>query len=364
MRPLPALLTVATLAAAPLAAQRLWTPEIGVQGGIARFKPAGTVAPDQSDLFDLPGFSSGYGPLFVVIPVGARLALEPSIGLTQASVGASSIGLFIGNTNADLGLRADYAITSHAFAALGGALIYSESGGQHDAQFGVQAALGYRAPLSSRITARLEAIVVAMARGTNDQLPPADLYAVLLGLSARAKAAPLPARRSAAAAPWAAAFGVAAGYTRTHLSGLGATIDFTLLAAPGTVAGAGLAAPPTLFTILPLTGRYALETGFDIHRTQTAGTTQFNGLISTRLDFAFGSHWYAATGPALHINKSTGSSAFGVAGLGLAWGHRFHLSGDLGGRVELGYMMFKQRSGFPFASNTLAVMFGATMPLH
>ncbi|MBI1966524.1 MAG: hypothetical protein HYS40_00895 [Gemmatimonadetes bacterium] len=361
MRPLLALFILGALAVCELSAQHLWTPEIGVRGGYARFKLTGTSAADHTDLVDLPGFGSGYGSLFVVIPVGRRIAIEPSVALSQVSAGEPTL-FFVSNTNVALGLRGDYALTPHVYAAFGGRLIYSESGGQHDMQFGAQAAIGYRTPLSARISARLEAEMSTMARGSRDNLQPSNLYALLVGLSARSGSAA--GRRVVAAGRWAPVLGVAAGYSRAHLSGAGLTIDFTLLAAPGSVAAAGVSAPPTLFAIVPLTERLAFEPGFDIHRTQSLGTTNFSGMILTRLDYAVGPHWYAAAGPAMHIIKNTGSSAFGVAGFGVAWGSRFHLAGDLGGRVELNYTMFKERSGLPFAANTLGVMFGAMMPLR
>lgn len=361
MRPLLGLFALGAFAASPLASQRSWAPEVGVRGGFVRFKLTGTAAADHSDLVDVPGFGSGYGSLFAVIPIGARVAVEPSIAFTQVELGDPTF-IFLSNTNVDLGLRANYALTTHVFAAVGGALIFSESSGQHDMQLGVQAAVGYRTSISDRLATRIEAQIISHARGGNDLFQPANVYAVLVGFSARARSAPRPP----ASGPgfWTPALGVAGGYSRAHLSGFGTAIDFTLFSAPGSVAAAGIPAPPSMFAIIPLTNRLALEPGFDVHRTQSSGTTSFTGLFSARLDYAVGAHWYAAAGPAMQVVKSTGSSAFGIAGLGLAWGTRFAVAGDLGGRVELGYAMFKERSGSPFAVNTFGVLFGATMPLH
>ena len=357
MRQLWALLAVATLAPGTTAAQARWTSEIGVRGGFVRFKPAGTSVSDQTDAIDLPGV--GYGSIFGVIPLGRRFALEPSIGFRQLSFGEPSL-FFLSGTNVDIGLRANYAITPHAFAALGSQVSYSEAGGQHDAQFGVQAAVGYRWSLSPRLAARVEAQVGAAARGYRGDVEPANTYGVLLGISARAaKAAP----ERVGTARWASEIGVAAGYSRSHLSGLGLAADFTLFASPGSAAAAGMPAPPTIFFTVPLARRWALEPGFDVHRTQSNNTTTFSGTFSARVSYAAGRHWYAGVGPVVHAIKSTGSSAFGVSGFAAAWGVRFPLAGDLGGRVEVGYAAFKERSGSPFAINTLAIMFAATMPL-
>lgn len=359
MRPLCTALALAALAASDAPAQARWTPEVGVRGGFVHLKPAGTGESDQTDALDIPGF--GYGSIFAVIPVGGRFALEPNVALTQLAVSAPTLLILLSGTGVNLGLRADYAITRDAFAALGGQLLYSEAGGEHDTQFGVQAAVGYRAPLSDRLTGRLEAQLITMARGRRETLPPVNRYGVLLGLSARAAGHTAP---RAETVRWEPALGVAVGYSRTHLSTGGLAADFILLAAPGTPAAAGVPAPPTMFLIIPLTARLALEPGFDIHRAQSGGTTTFAGTVSARVNVAVGPRWYGGLGPALQVIKNTGSSAFGVAGIGLAWGARFPLTGDLGGRVELGYAMFKERSGSPFAANTLSVMFGASMPLR
>lgn len=366
MRRLLLAVTVAVLCAPPLAAQRLWSAELGVRGGFARFKPAGTAAADQSDLLDLPGFGSGYGSLFALIPAGARVAIEPSIGFTQASIGEQSFGIFFSTSSVDLGLRGDYAVTANVFLALGGELVYTESSGQHDIQLGLQAAVGYRTPLSARLAARIEGQVTALARGGSANLQPANVYALLLGVSARTGGADV---RPPSLGGWTPAIGVAAGYSRAHLvgdiaPGFPGVVDVTLLSLPGTPAAASFPAPPTMFVVVPLTGRLALEPGFDLHRTQISDTTTFTGTLAARLDVAFGAHWYAATGPVMQVVKNTGSSAFGIAGLGVAWGSRFHLTGDLDGRVELGYTMFKERGGFPLATNVLGVTVGAMMPLR
>ena len=358
MRQLLVLLAFMALARREAATQARWTPEIGVRGGFVRSKPAGTSAPDQTDAIDLPGV--GYSSIFAVIPFWHRFALEPSVEFAQLGVGVPGL-LFLSATNANVGLRADYAITAHLFAALGGQLLYSESGGQHDTQFGVQAAAGYRTPLSRRLVARVEAQFTSADWGYRGNLPPTNTWGVLLGLSARAAGV---AADPVNKARWTPEFGVAAGYTRAHLSGSGLTADITLFAAPGSAAAAaGIPAPPTLFVVIPLWRRLALEPGFDVHRAHSNGTTTFTSTFSTRLNFAVARHWYAGLGPVVQVIKDSTNATLGVSGLGAAWGGRFRLGGDLGGRVELAYATFKERSGSPFTANTVAITFAATMPL-
>src|SRR6266700_1438339 len=273
VRQLLALLALTALAGRGAAAQARWTPEIGVKSGFVRVKPAGTSAADHSDAIDLPGV--GYGSVFAVIPLWRRLAIEPSLGFNQLSLGVPQLpSLFLSATNVDLGLRIDGAITGHLFGAVGGKLFYAEAAGEHDTQFGVQA--------------------VATGRGYRHHLQPVNSYSALLGISARVAGA---AGGPVATGAWAPEIGFAAGYSRIHLSGAGVTADVTTFASPGTAAGAGLPAPPTMFVVIPVWGRFAV-------------------------------------------------------------------AGDVGGRVEIAYATFKERSGAPFATNAVAITFAATLPLQ
>lgn len=182
MRQSIAALVLAVLVATAAEAQRSWRPAIGIQGGFARIKPTGTNARDQIDLWDLPGSGSGYGSLFVIVPVADRFALEPALALVQTSVGAPG-AFFASSSDVTFGLRGDFALPAHCYAALGGVLGYSESGGVHETQLALQAALGFRLHLGGPIDGRLEALGIT-ARKTNN-FAPANVYAVLLGVSAR-----------------------------------------------------------------------------------------------------------------------------------------------------------------------------------
>jgi hypothetical protein len=247
------------------------------------------------------------------------------------------------------------------FGALGGQLLYAEAAGQHDTQFGVLAAAGYRTSLSRRLVARVEAQVAAAGRGYRRNLRPANTYSVLLGISARAAGA---AVGPVGTGSWAPEIGFTAGYSHTHLSGMGVTADITMFASPGAAAAGSVPAPPTLFVVVPVWRRVALEPGFDVHRRRANGTTAFAGTFSARVDYAVARHWYAGFGPVVQVVKDSTNSTIGVSGVAVAWGGRFPLAGDVGGRVEIAYATFKERSGSPFATNTVAIMFAATMPLR
>lgn len=365
MRRLIVLLALTAVAPASAAAQASWIPEIGIQGGIARLKPAGTGARDQIDVWDFPGNGSTYPTLFAIVPVGGRFALEPSLSAAQFSLGeAGGLVPFVAGTTLNLTLRGDVALVSGLYAAGGGSVLWGESGGEQDTQLGLVAAVGYRVRLRPHLTARLEAQGTTMRR--TDLTPPSNVYALRLGISAGAwegvakgegDRAAVPAR------PWHLAVGMAGGYVRTHLSGsigIPVIVDQTLITLPGS----GSTTPATLYAIVPLGGRFAVETGLDAHRTQEGGETFFDGHFSMRLDVALNGGWYAAGGGNVRYVEQTGTAGFAFAGANVAAGYRFPLIGDLGGRVEMNYTVFKERENFPLAQNIVGVMFGVTLPLQ
>ncbi|MGH7699514.1 MAG: hypothetical protein ACREMJ_03205 [Gemmatimonadales bacterium] len=359
---------VALLVAGGASAQNLWSPEIGIQGGFARAKPAGTGATDHIDFFDVPGqqFVGGlqtYGNLFAIIPWQNKLAVEPSIAASQLNAGA-------GVTTARLGLRLNYALTPKVYAAAGGVLLYLNADGQNSTNVGIQAGLGYRTRLVGRINGRVEAHV-ATVKGT-DELGPHNVYGVLVGVSSPVgrRVPPAPARRGAPARAWQPVLGVAGGYITTHFVGDGG--DLSGLALPGiggslTSGGFPVTQPPTLFVILPIGRKIAVEPGLDLHRVQEAalGETRFSGNLGARLNYAVVGGWYAAAGANLNYIKVTGQDAATMAGATVAWGYRFPLSGSWGGRVEFNYLMMGRNEDLGIEpQNTLGVLFGLTMPLR
>lgn len=295
------LLTVAAIAVAcitiPAMAQN-WTAEFGIQSGYTRLKPAGTGAADHVDMFgipnvNLPGFLPASASLFAILPWKRQLAIETSVSVLQGD----AIGLVGDATFFNFGLRADYAFTRQVYAAAGGALNWIETNGQSETQLGLQGAVGYRFGFVAGLRGRVEANVLFL--GKSDLLNPVDAYAVTFGVSravnARARTA-LPQRADRAFTP---ALGVQGGYIRGHAIGaFGGT--FTALSFPGT-GGAltplgGAPAMPTVFAILPIGRKLALEPGVDVMRIQTSGTTSFTGNLSLRANYAVSGGWYGALG--------------------------------------------------------------------
>ena len=178
-------LVVATgVAAAGAQAQAAWNTELGFQGGFVRLKPAGTNQNDHTDVFFAPGFDLGPlfpGPstIFVIAPVSAKVALEPSFSGSVFSQGTTF-------TLLQAGLRVDYAIASGLYGAGGGLL--GRAGGAvgpnaSGFELGLQLAGGYRFHLTGPVRARVEANV-QLWKGKNG-VPPIDTYGLLFGLSAR-----------------------------------------------------------------------------------------------------------------------------------------------------------------------------------
>jgi hypothetical protein len=137
------------------------------------------------------------------------------------------------------------------------------------------------------------------------------------------------------------------------------------------VLGSGLGAlgiaaggPATMFAIIPVGTKIALEPGLDLSRFQAGGTTDFVGNVSARLNYALSGGWYAAAGGTLTYIKSTGTDAASLTGLQTAVGYRFAVSGPVSARVELNYTMSGKNTdiGLP-PINVMGLMLSAMVPL-
>lgn len=364
MRRTFAMLALAAGVTTSAQAQRAWQTEFGIQGGYTRLVAAGTGG-DPTDALSLPGFTLGTAlpsaaGLYVIIPWSEKVAIETDLAASQFSSGTTV-------TLLSLGVRGDYALTRNVYAAAGGALTYN-NGLTNETQLGVQAAVGYRYRLTRALNGRLEARTAFFGKAENAQA--IDVYSVLVGVSTvagrgRAARSPAPAATRRA---WTPQLGIAGGYADVHVVGLG---SLTALAVPGYGGALGsiltseVTLPPTVFAIIPIGTKIAVEPGLDIHRFQESGQTDFSGNLSVRLDYAVHGGWYGALGGNLHYIKSTGVNAATRAGLNLGWGYRFPLVAALGGRVELNYTMFRKNTDLGLApTNTFGLMFGTTMPIR
>jgi hypothetical protein len=360
------LAALAALGTSTLAAQS-WTAELGIQGGLAKIKPAGTGADDAITVIDVPGGSFlystlGAGALYAIIPWHNKLAAELQFSGSQLNSGTSLAA-------ARFGLRGDYALSPQFYAAVGGVVNYLQGATTEHMQLGVQAAVGIRRRLTNTINGRLEASFTA----TNKKvLGATDVYALQLGVSsALGKGRAAAASRRATNRAWEPAIGIAGGYASAHLVGTNTDLSGVFLPSLGGLLGAfspplPVATAPTMFVIIPVGQKLALEPALDFHSSAIAGgggsVKAIN--VAARLDYAVGGNWYAAAGGhMLNVSPSGGTSG-SATGVDLGWGYRFHLAGAFGGRFEANYSLTGKSTKLGMgAINTLSLMFGATMPL-
>lgn len=368
MRKLFALLALAAGMSTLAAAQQSWQAEIGIQGGVFKLKPAGTSADDAINFLQLPGgtfFNGIYGspPLFAVIPWKNKMAVEAQFGLLQLTgTGATGHATVVSSA-----LRLDYALSPKFYVAAGPTHRWIQASGNHDGQLGVVAAAGYRLRVTSRLSGRIEGSV--QFRKKDDSSSPVNTYSILAGISSRLTGSARPAARTATSRrAWQAALGIQGGYINQHTVGGGS--DVTGFHLPGVgndvrQAGSPIGSPPAVFAILPIGDKVAVEAGFDAHANKASSGGGSGTAISAsgRLNYALKGGWYAAGGVSF-TNVNAGGTSGTITGGQAAWGYRFHLTGDLGGRVELLYDLRGKNAdtGTP-PVNMFGVMFAATMPL-
>ena len=365
---------VALVLATPAAGQT-WLPAFGLEGGFARFKPAGTHANDYVDFVGLPGSSfvlgsDPFGTLFAVIPVAGRFAVEPSLSFSEATISPFTV------SNLRVGARLDAAFGPHVYGAIGGVINYfSLAGGGSSGNVGppgLSAALGFRTALTGRLEGRVEAQFTA-ERGSKTStldIVPTDWYSVLVGVSSSFRA------RQPLDTPddelWSPAIGIQGGYYSDHFVGAG---TLTGVALPGLGTSTGLTVSvgdlfpqtPSLMAVIPEGRRWAIEPGFGLGRVQVTGPAPFtltSVTVAARVDYAVTRGWYAAAGPVTNSYKASRRQWATQSGLSLAWGYRFNIAGDVGGRAEASYTMFAHNHilGVPPA-NVLGLDFGVMMGL-
>ena len=360
------LAVVAGVTTSVQAQQRAWQPEIGFQAGYSQVKPAGTGVDDKNTFIMLPGVSTivpvlTYGSIYAIIPWSNKVAVEPTFGFSQFSLGGGSA------TATRVGARINYAITPKLYGALGGVLNYLSQFGSSGTQFGAQLGLGYRVKLTQSLNGRIEAQWVSTANADN-VTGPFNAYSVLLGVSTPLNSragAPARGARASSNSVWTRAIGLTGGYSQVHLVGGG---DAVFLSAPGIGGSLGslvtyAPGPPVLFAIFPVGRKIAIEPGLDIASIDDGGGSSVGATVSARLNYAVTKGWYGALGGQVaHVDPSGGTSA-SVFGAAVAWGNRFRLTSNLGGRVELNYLMFPTNSDVGSAANTFSVLFGLLMPL-
>lgn len=361
------------VAAVPAEAQRAWEPELGIHAGFMHASPS---SGNGVSFWDLPSYGPAGlgsvplpGALFGVIPLQGRWAVEIGLSLTDLAGGGGNISTLA------LAPRLDGSITPHLYAAVGPTMSAIRFGGASGTQWGAAGAVGYRIHLTRGLTGRVEGYFEH--RFANDAVgfSDLDLYGVQLGVAAvlgRAGQASSAGGRAARvvapsrAARWEEALVVSGGYVNVFAPGNGSASFF---AAPGLgsggVFGFGtmIPAPTVLSAIIPVSDRFAIEPGADIHSIAPSGGSSATAYeVTARVNYAFDRHLYAAVGAAFSGLSSSGSSPSEWAGTA-AVGVRFPLAMGIGGRLEYTYATWNGDGSSAPALQTNALLLGMMAPL-
>ena len=269
MRKLVLTAVLASVMAVPAMAQKPmpWTSEIGIRSTFASLDVDGTGV----TLIDLPAGSGveGFGgssALYAVFPIGGgRLAIEPSFGYSDQSIGGSL-------TTMTAGARVLFSAWRGAYVAAGPMLSLLKLSGEEDARFGANVAAGYRFPVGGVVTARAEVFYETMSAGDLFATEESSTIGLALGLGMGLGATERPAVTGDRM--WDLAIGIQGGYTHVSIPG---QIDLSSFMLPGggstiTPLLGPLTSASPWFVVIPVGNRMALEPSFSYHSPQAAMT--------------------------------------------------------------------------------------------
>jgi hypothetical protein len=369
MRKLGLSLALFVGAAAPVAAQQMWQPEIGIRAGWTRFDLANSTT--NIDIIDLPGVGgllagAAVNPssLYGIIPLSGRFAIQPGFSWYNATLVGSVV------TGMSAGARVNVALTSNFYAAAGINGYVVKIDGDEDAQAGFEGAVGYRRPMGSHF--RTSAEVFYEKRGKSEALAELNSYGVRIGLgyglggSVARRVTGRPA--TASSAMWTRSIGLSGGWTLASFpGGNGDQVTFSLpFGGQSIAAGADILPGPSAFSVLfPVGEKIAIEPSVDYHRFQaTGGDAVSTYEVGGRVNYAFNHTAYAAVGVELNgiITKGSGiSDKSRTVGL-VATGLRFPLTAGLSGRTEINYRVFDGNDVHPSGQAT-SFVFGILVPV-
>ncbi|MGB7213230.1 MAG: hypothetical protein WBC97_11475 [Gemmatimonadales bacterium] len=130
---------------------------------------------------------------------------------------------------------------------------------------------------------------------------------------------------------WQPEVGLRAGFM--HMSPSGATGASFWDLPGGGFASLGIPTPASLYGVVPMHGRWAIEIGLGAAQITSGFGDLSTFVVAPRLDYALTSHAYVAAGPTMGTIRlgGQGYTQWGAAG---AVGYRFALSPRLTGRIE------------------------------
>lgn len=367
MRKLGLTLAMVAGAVAPLAAQGMWQPEIGIRAGFTRFDDPNSDA--HVDVIDVPGVG-GYGAvgnapsgLYGIIPMGGRLAIQPNMGFYNLSLSGTTL------TALAIGARLNMALTEDFYGAAGINAYVVKSSGLEDTQGAIELAAGYRHAFSGNFRGTVEAFYEK--REKSEDLIELNAMGVRFGMG-YAFGGQTAGRRSsgrngsANGAMWHTSIGLQGGWSLVSMPDV---VDFTTFALPfagqQVVAGFIIAPGPSAMSVLfPVGEKMAFEPSVDFHRVKPDGSDAITTYqLGARLNYALNGSAYAAAGveyAGVSANGVDDGSRFGAL---VAAGFRFPLTAGLSGRTELNYRVFDGNDVLPSGQAT-SFVFGLMVPVN
>lgn len=354
-------------AVAPIAAQQMWQPEIGLRASYVRFADP-TNSSNHLDVIDFPataGLSASVMPasLYGIIPLSGRFALSPSFGLQSLDGSGTALATVAA------GVRLNAALTRDFYVAAGAAAYLAKNDGDEDTQGAIEGAVGYRRPMGAHIHGSAEAFYEK--RETSRLLQKLNVYGLRIGMGynwgpeARATRAGRPMMRSDAM--WERAIGIQGGLS---LISIPQQVDLMVLNLPfggqSLIGGAqALPGPSPLSVLLPMGQRFAIEPSVDFHRAKANGTDPITAFqLGARVNYAFNHTWYAGAGLEGTRRSQNGADTKFRVGEVLAAGARFPVVGGLKGRTELNFRMTGSGGADDTASGQMtSFVFGLLVPM-
>jgi len=166
------------------------------------------------------------------------------------------------------------------------------------------------------------------------------------------------AATGARAQAWETDLGLQGGFVRMKPAGTGRNDHSDVFLAPGFNLGPALPLPNALFMTIPVSAKVALEPSLAASAlSQTGSATVLQAGL--RVDYAIASGLYGAGGALLGRISNAGYEA----GLQLAGGYRFHLTGPVRARIEANVQTWKGKSGSIRPVDTYGLLFGISARL-
>lgn len=369
MRKLGLTLVLVSGAVAPLAAQRLWQPEIGLRATFMRLDDPNSDA--YVDLIDVPGVgglgAAAVNPstLYGIIPIGDRIAIQPTFGLYNFSYGFAFGGIVV--TTVSAGVRVNVALSQDFYAAVGPNAYIVKASGQEDTQGALEGALGYRGTVGAHFKSSVE--LFYERREESEQTMALNAYGLRVGMgySFGGEAG----ERRASAGPalssdrmWTPSIALQGGWSLVSIPG---QVDYTTLALPFAGQNVGLIAAPgpnALSVLLPVGERLAVEPTFDFHTYKLKDGDRLTSYqFGARMNYAFSRAAFGAVGLEYSGISSDGVDDGSRFGALMAAGFRFPLGAGLSGRTELDFRIFDASDASPSGQVT-SFVFGVLVPVN